>query len=117
MKLGYNDHGPVHAQVATANALQIATALIKADVPLDVVTAGAGGLDDALLVVMASAMLHDIGNQFHRHNHPKYSVVLAQPVLERLLPPRYPDPEQHQLINHILLSTVATVRAAEKPFI
>lgn len=108
MKLGYNDHGPVHAQVAAASALQIALLLVEADVPLDVIASGAGNLDDALLVVLAGSMLHDIGNQLHRHNHVRYSLILAQPILERLLSPRYPDPEQHQLIQSFILSTIAT---------
>lgn len=108
MKMGYNDHGPVHAQVATAGAMQIAAALINADVPLDVVASGVGDLDDALLVVLTGSMLHDIGNQLHRHNHVTYGVILAQPILERLLPPLYPDPEQLQLIQSFILSTIAT---------
>jgi hypothetical protein len=108
MKMGYNDHGPVHAQVATAGAMQIAAALVQADVPLDVVASGAGGMDDAMLVILAGAMLHDIGNQLHRSNHVAYGVILTQPILERLLPAIYPDPEQHQLIQSFILSTIAT---------
>jgi len=108
MKLGYNDHGPVHAQAATASAMQITTALVEADVPLDVVASGAGLLDDAMLVVLAGAMLHDIGNQLHRLNHVEYGVILSQPILERLLPAIYPDPEQHQLIQSFILSTITT---------
>ncbi len=108
MKLGYNDHGPVHAQVAAASAMQIASALVRADIPFDVIASGAGQLDDAMLVVLAGAMLHDIGNQLHRKNHVLYSVILAQPILERLLPALYPEQEQLQLIQSFILSTIAS---------
>ncbi len=115
MKLGYNDHGPVHAQVAAASAMQITDALVDADVPLDVVASGAGNLDDAFLVVLAGSMLHDIGNQLHRENHVQYSLILAQPVLERLLPELYPNPEQHQLIQSFILSTIASHDTNPRP--
>lgn len=115
MKLGFNDHGPVHAQIATANAIQITDALVKADVALDVVASGAGDLDDAHLVLLAGSMLHDIGNQLHRENHVQYSLILAQPILERLLPDLYPDPEQHQLIQSFILSTIATHDTDPRP--
>src|SRR5512140_3798608 len=36
-KLGFNDHGPVHAQIVTAAAMQMMQLLQVQDVPLDVV--------------------------------------------------------------------------------
>ena len=36
-KLSYNDHGPIHARVVTAYAMQITTLLMSANVPMDVI--------------------------------------------------------------------------------
>lgn len=108
IKLGYNDHGPIHARVVTAAAMQIMQLLHQRGVPLDVVTSGAGDLDDAHAVVLAGILLHDIGNQIHRVNHEAYSVALAQPVLERHFSPIYgDDPEKLQALIGFTLSAIA----------
>ena len=53
VKLGYNDHGPIHAQIVTSAAMQITQLLHHAGVTFDVVESGAGDLDDAHAVVLA----------------------------------------------------------------
>jgi metal-dependent HD superfamily phosphatase/phosphodiesterase len=109
IKLGYNDHGPIHAQVVTAAAMQMMQLLHERQVPFDVVESGAGDLDDAHLVVMAGIMLHDIGNQIHRAGHEAFGVALAQPVLERHFSTIYADdPEQLQALIGFTLSTIAS---------
>ncbi len=105
-KLNYNDHGPIHARVTASYAMQIMTLLLEAGVPFDVIQSGAGELDDAFLVVLSGIMLHDIGNALHRINHEAMSVVLAQRVLERLLPKIYEDFEQQTLISDFILAAI-----------
>ena len=108
IKLGYNDHGPIHAQVVTAAAMQLMQLLLQRGVPMDVVESGAGDLDDAHAVVLAGILLHDIGNQVHRVSHEAYSVALAQPVLERHFGPIYgDDPEKLQALMGFTLSAIA----------
>lgn len=107
-KLGYNDHGQVHAQVVAANALRMAEILTRYGVPLDVERSGAGDRDDAMLVLLAAAMLHDIGNQIHREGHQGYGVTLAAPILERLLQQIYPDDTKRQTMTSFILSAIAT---------
>jgi metal-dependent HD superfamily phosphatase/phosphodiesterase len=108
MKLGYNDHGPIHAQVVTAAAMQMMQLLHEQKVAFDVVTSGAGDLDDAHAVVLAGIMLHDIGNQIHRVGHEAYGVALTQPILERHFAPIYgDDPERLQALIGFTLSTIA----------
>jgi len=89
VKLGYNDHGPIHAQVVTAAAMRLMQLLHQRGVAFDVIESGAGNLDDAHAVVLAGIMLHDIGNQIHRTGHEVFSVALAQPILERHFTPLY----------------------------
>ncbi|MFQ5343903.1 MAG: YHS domain-containing protein [Anaerolineae bacterium] len=107
-KLGYNDHGQMHAQVVAANALRLLHLLAEAGVQPDVVTSDAGMLEDAFAVVLAAALLHDVGNQVARESHEVYSVVLAQPVLARHLPDLYTDPARRQVLTGFILSAIAS---------
>ena len=97
-KLGYNDHGRVHALLTGAASVAILALLSEAWVRLDTVESGAGELEDAYVVVLLSTMLHDLGNQVHRFGHEAFGVVLALPILNRILDKLYPDPEQRTAI-------------------
>lgn len=105
-KLNYNDHGPIHARVTAAYAMQILTLLAEDKVPMDVVESNAGDVDDAFLVTLAGVMLHDIGNALHRVGHEAMGVLLAQPILERILQEIYREPEQRYLIMDFILSAI-----------
>lgn len=105
-KLNYNDHGPIHARVTASYAMQIMQLLIEAGTPLDVIVSGAGDADDSCLVALAGVMLHDMGNALHRLGHEAMGVVLAQPVLNDLLPRLYEDEEQCTLISDFILSAI-----------
>lgn len=89
-RLGYTDHGPVHAEVATWNALRTFDILDETFQP-NVVAEGIGDSDDARLVVLASTYLHDIGMVVHRNEHNQASVQLAGPILEDKLMDIYND--------------------------
>ncbi len=89
-RLGYTDHGPVHAEVATWNALRTFDILDETFQP-NVVAEGIGDIDDARLVVLASTYLHDIGMVVHRNEHNQASVQLAGPILEDKLMDIYND--------------------------
>ncbi|MHA1576447.1 MAG: phosphohydrolase [Candidatus Thorarchaeota archaeon] len=89
-RLGYTDHGPVHAEVATWNALKTFDILDETFQP-NVVAEGIGDIDDARLVVLASTYLHDIGMVVHRNEHNQASVQLAGPILESKLMDIYND--------------------------
>jgi metal-dependent HD superfamily phosphatase/phosphodiesterase len=90
-RLGYTDHGPVHAEVATWNALKVFEILEETFKP-NVVAEGIGDLDDARLIVLASTYLHDIGMVVHRNEHNQAAIQLADPILEAKLMDIYGDP-------------------------
>lgn len=90
-RLGYTDHGPVHAEVATWNALKAFDILTQTFNP-NVVAEGVGTLDDAKLVVLAATYLHDIGMVVHRNEHYQAAIQLAAPILESKLEDMYEDP-------------------------
>ena len=89
-RLGYNDHGPVHAKIIAGSALEIFKLLMTRVEPSSV-TNGVCGYDDARLIVLLGAYLHDIGNAVHRIEHEQSSVMLALNPLERLLNRLYHD--------------------------
>jgi metal-dependent HD superfamily phosphatase/phosphodiesterase len=102
-KLKYNDHGEVHAKIVAANALKMLRLLLDSGVSTSTIKERAGDEDDVYLIVLAGALLHDIGNQVHRENHNVAGVYLAIPLLNRLLPKIYKDAEiMYEIRGHIL---------------
>jgi metal-dependent HD superfamily phosphatase/phosphodiesterase len=102
-KLHFNDHGEIHMKIVAANALRMLRLLDQSGVVGDLVKEKAGDIDDDYLVVLAGGLLHDIGNQVHRVDHNLHGVYLAIPLLDRLLPEVYEDPEiMYEIRGHIL---------------
>jgi len=102
-KLHYNDHGEIHMKIVAANALRMLKLLDESGVVGDLVKSKAGDVDDDFLVVLAGGLLHDIGNQVYRDDHNLHGVYLAIPLLNRLLPEIYKDPEiMYEIRGHIL---------------
>ena len=114
-KLGMNDHGRVHAMVATASALKIFDLLVKAGIIPDVVAEGIGDLDDAGLVVLTAALCHDIGNQIHRENHISHSLMLTIPLLDRILPQIYDEPDKLTRIRSFILAAIYSHHGDPRP--
>jgi hypothetical protein len=119
-KLGYNDHGRVHALLTGSASVSIQRLLVDAQVPLDTVESGVGNIEDAFVVTILATMLHDIGNQVHRESHPTFSVTLSQPIVTRILAQIYDNPEQrielaaliyHSIFTHDLEPEPLTVEA------
>ncbi|MBI3244341.1 MAG: HD domain-containing protein [Chloroflexi bacterium] len=105
-KLNYNDHGEAHARLVAANSVLIYHLLLEARVMPDVARSGAGDEDDACAVVVAACLLHDIGNQVHRQQHELIGVMLARPILDRLLPEVYPDIERRIELRAFILHAI-----------
>jgi metal-dependent HD superfamily phosphatase/phosphodiesterase len=107
-KLHFNDHGEIHAKVVAASALSMLQLLLESGVKPEVVSSGAGDLDDAFLVVTAGAMCHDFGNQIHRIEHAYWGPYLALPILNRLLPQIYANIEHWVELRSFILSAIHT---------
>lgn len=105
-KLGYNDHGRVHALLTGAASVAILQLLLDHTVKPDVIESGVGDVDDTFVVVLLSTMLHDIGNQVHRVAHESFSVVLSIPILDRILEKLYRDPEQRIELRAFMLHSI-----------
>ena len=83
-RLGYNDHGPVHAKIIAGSALEIFSLLTDAVEPSSVMN-GICDYEDARLIVLLGAYLHDVGNAIHRIDHEKTGALLASNLLDRVL--------------------------------
>jgi metal-dependent HD superfamily phosphatase/phosphodiesterase len=91
-KLGYNDHGPIHARIVTANGVRLLGIILESgELPIDSIAGLGLTEDDAYLIVVAGCFLHDIGNAIHREEHELSSVLYGKSILERLLVDLYPD--------------------------
>ncbi|MEW6421790.1 MAG: phosphohydrolase [Deinococcota bacterium] len=105
-KLGYNDHGRVHAFITGAASMAITELLLGAGVRPDIMESGVGDADDVFLAVILGTMLHDIGNQIHRAAHEQFGVMLALPILDRILGPLYPDPFKRTKVRSFILGAI-----------
>lgn len=85
VRLGYNDHGPVHMKIVTSNAVKILNLLQKEGVQTSLQKEGSGTIDDSYCAVIMAAYLHDIGMSITRQEHELFSMNLALPIIERTL--------------------------------
>jgi metal-dependent HD superfamily phosphatase/phosphodiesterase len=116
-KLKYNDHGEVHAKIVAASALNMLDLLLENKVMPDFIAEGGGDADDEHLIVLTAALLHDIGNQIYRSNHPLHSSYLAIPILDRLLPEIYEDLENRTEVRGFILNAIYAHDAGVPDFI
>lgn len=114
-RLLYNDHGPVHSRIVAGAALEMLEILLNDGFVPSVVKDNVGDEEDARLVVMMGAYLHDIGNAVHRSYHHVSGVALASRFLPRILKKLYQDTFKAYRITaeilHCILSHDEDVRA------
>jgi len=84
-RLKYSDHGPVHVRIVANAALKMLRLLVEGHVVPSIVKDYHMTVDDAEVVVVLAAALHDIGMTVHRADHELFSVILAPQVLPELL--------------------------------
>lgn len=113
-RLGISDHGPVHVQIVANSALRILRLLVRAGVEPSVVADWGFSEDDAEVVVVLAALVHDLGISVHRNEHETYSLFLASPKLERLLSECY-EPAAATVMRSEILHAVIAHRAGGTP--
>lgn len=98
-RLGYNDHGPVHARLVTYNALKLLKLLHDHDVETSLEAEEVAGYEDAQVAVALGAFLHDLGMGVTRQNHEWHSIQLADPIIQAYLADLYPG---DRVLQHVL---------------
>jgi metal-dependent HD superfamily phosphatase/phosphodiesterase len=91
VRLGYNDHGPVHMRSVALNAIIMADLLRKAGIKTNLEKEECGDFEDSLLAIIFGAMFHDLGMSVCRQDHELHSVYMAYPMMDRILCQVYPE--------------------------
>ena len=105
-RMMYNDHGQVHARITAGSALHILSILLKAGITPTSVRDGVCGLEDAKLITMLGAYLHDIGNAVHRELHHLHGCYIGARILDRILPALYTDVELRTHVRQEVLHCI-----------
>ena len=95
-RLGYNDHGPVHMRKATYNAIKMFNLLKDADIKMNLEQEGVGNSNDSLVGVLFASLLHDLGMSIAREQHENQSIILALPLIDKILAQIY-KPDEYML--------------------
>lgn len=117
-RLGMSDHGPVHMQIISNIALRLLRILSEQNVVFNLVKDYGESFgftfSDVEVVVVLSALLHDVGMSIHRADHEQYSLFVAQPIIKQLLDGLYPVPAATILRSEIL-HVIISHRAGGNP--
>ena len=97
-RLMLTDHGPVHIKIVTNIALKMLRLLVASGVEPSICKDYGLTSEDAEVVVLLAAALHDIGHPIHRVDHEVFSVALASQYLPSLLEGVY-DEETRVIIT------------------
>jgi metal-dependent HD superfamily phosphatase/phosphodiesterase len=108
MRLGFNDHGPVHMRTVALNAMIILGLLRDAGIKTSLETEGCGDFEDSLMAVFLASLLHDMGMSIGRQDHEMHSMYLAYPILDRLLRKLYvKDLQRRVTVRSLALEGIA----------
>lgn len=88
-RLNYNDHGVTHLRISSLNSLRILGLLYESGIVPNTVRENTGSYEDAQVVVLGGAYLHDLGNAVHRSQHHIHGMLLANDFLRETLPGIY----------------------------
>lgn len=113
-RLGYNDHGPTHIRIVIKTAMKLLDLLVESGMPPGAVKDYGLTYQDAQVIVLLGAALHDIGHAVHREKHEDFSVSLAPPIIRRLLDGIY-DEEQTTIMTAEILHAILAHREDIKP--
>lgn len=103
-RLNYNDHGPVHMRQVAVNVVKMLSLLHQAEVKTSLEQEETGSLEDSLCALLLGAFLHDLGMSVGRTDHELTGLVIARPIMDRLLQVLLPD----SLSRRIAIMSIAT---------
>ncbi len=106
-RLGMSDHGPVHVQIVANIGLKLLRLLVGQGVTPGIVTEHALTNDDAEIVVVLGALLHDLGMAIHRDDHERFSLILATLKLRELLDGIYDTAARTVVMSEVLHAIIS----------
>jgi uncharacterized protein len=113
-RLGMTDHGPVHVKIVMNIAIKLLRMLVEHGVEPAVVANYGMTADDAEVVVMLAALMHDLGMSIHRKDHEEFSLFVAAPKIRELLDGLY-DVATATILRAEILHAIIAHRSGGKP--
>lgn len=104
---GMSDHGPVHVQKVANGALRLLRLLVEGGVTPSVMANYGLTTEDAEIVVVGGALLHDVGMAMMRHEHESLAPAIAWDKARELLSPLYPATPRTIMASEILHAILA----------
>jgi metal-dependent HD superfamily phosphatase/phosphodiesterase len=104
---GISDHGATHVRIMANAALKLLRLLMEAGIKTSVEVNYGLMQDDAEVIVVLAACLHDLGIAIHRDLHEQYSLVLAAPKLRQILEGIYDETQRTIITAETLHAIVA----------
>jgi uncharacterized protein len=106
-RCGISDHGEIHIRIVANAALKILRLLVKEGVEPSVVTHHKMTAEDAEVIVVLAACLHDTGISVHRDHHERYSLFISFRKARELLEGIYEEPELTIMVSETLHAVIA----------
>ena len=110
-RLGMSDHGRVHVQIVANIGLKMLRLLREAGIEASIVKHHGLSDDEAEVVVVLAALLHDIGICVHRDEHEHHSLWLAERKVRELLDGLYDIESRTIILAETLHAVVAHARS------
>lgn len=105
VRLGFNDHGPVHMRTVCRNALKMLKILNTCGIKTSLENENAGNFSDSVTAVVIASFFHDFGMTIGRQDHELYSGILAFNMIERIL--KTVLPESKDLNRRVIIRSMA----------
>ncbi len=106
-RLRITDHGPTHVKIVANSALKLLRMLVSRGVVPSVVKDYDLTAEDAEVIVVLGAILHDLGLIVARENHEMYSVFLAFDFVQKKLQSVYTTEESAIICSEVLHTILA----------
>ena len=105
VRLGFNDHVPVHMRTVCRNALKMLKILYLGGIKTNLEREEAGTFADSVTAVILASFMHDFGMTIGRQDHELYSGILAYNQIERILQAVLPGKEN--LTRRVVIRSMA----------
>ena len=105
VRLGFNDHGPVHMRTVCRNALKMLKIFYQAKIQTSLEKEQAGTFADSVTAVILASFFHDFGMTVGRQAHELYSAIIGQPIINSIL--KKVLPEEKDLKRRVTIYAMA----------
>lgn len=106
-RFGISDHGEIHIRIIANAALRVFRLLVDGGVTPSAVQHHDLAVEDAEIIVVLAAALHDVGISIHRDDHERYSLIIAYPKARQLLSQLYEEPQLTAMVAETLHAIIA----------